>query len=266
MPCTLVERCRRCGEMCNLERQNAPSVCWYLSTKDHRATFQKAVKSWTSVRVFYILRPTTTCSVATVHTFTTCCPSYIKFFLLEHYFLSRSELKGQYHAPAALPPGQNIRHPLNRRHSGAQRQLGRFSFLFCDATAPLGPRPPQCPGFDITQTHHTMCGASGWKNVPSQTASTWQHITDRQTSMPPAGFENRSGSKWATTDVRLRPSGHCDQWYGHLEEKNALPLPAINRYYQICTKKVTLYKRSSNNKQNVCNNKNNEIIIFFRYF
>jgi hypothetical protein len=57
MPYTLVDRCRRYGEMGSLYRQNAPSVCRYLSTKDHRATLEKAVRSWTFVRNFYILRP-----------------------------------------------------------------------------------------------------------------------------------------------------------------------------------------------------------------
>jgi hypothetical protein len=35
------------------------------------------------------------------------------------------EVNGQLHAPAALPPGQSSRYPLDKRLGGAQSRCGR---------------------------------------------------------------------------------------------------------------------------------------------
>jgi len=59
------------------------------------------------------------------------------------------------------------------------------------ATAPSGPRPTHCRGFMITLKHTTLV------RTPLDERSTWRrslnlkthNIHNRQTSMPPAGFE-----------------------------------------------------------------------------
>ena len=80
--------------------------------------------------------------------------------------------------------------------------------------------------------------------------------------MPPAGFETdvQTGERPQTYDLDRAATAINDMG---TKEKDFLPLPGINRYYQMCTRKATLYIRCSNNIQKVRNNNTNGITFCF---
>jgi hypothetical protein len=49
------------------------------------------------------------------------------------------EVSGQFHAPAALPPGKELRYPLDRRLGGPQSRSGRGGEK--NSQPPLGIEP-----------------------------------------------------------------------------------------------------------------------------
>ena len=65
---------------------------------------------------------------------------------------------------------------------------------FLSSTAPSGSGSPHCRGFNITYTHthtHTLdrTPLDGWSHRRSDLYMTIHNTDNRQTSMPPAGFE-----------------------------------------------------------------------------
>jgi len=63
--------------------------------------------------------------------------------------------------PGHFTPRTEPTTPFEQETHWVSVELGPFSFLFflCDATAPLGHRPPHCPCFNIAHRHITLCRA-----------------------------------------------------------------------------------------------------------
>jgi hypothetical protein len=90
--------------------------------------------------------------------------------------------------------------------------INPFFFISCGGTAPLGPRPPHCWGFEITLRHTTLARTpldEGSVRLKALYLTT--HNTDKRHIHAPGGIRTIQSSNGAAADLRLRRRGHQDR-------------------------------------------------------